>query len=333
MMKNYLKRITLFMIFGISTNLIAASESSNIAVTPFSPYVDMTLNVHWDPTLQDLVPVDLVQISQQSGIKNYSLAFITDAGSCFPAWGAHSAYPVSSGWGKSLTDQLRQNNISYIISLGGAANDDLSMACSDAQLTEAYEKIINIYKPKGLDFDIENGTADVEKVIRVLQTIQRAHPELKISFTLPIMPEGLVYAGKNLVNLAKEAQLNFSVNIMTMDYGPSYQGDMGQYAIQAATNLFNFLKELYSGKSDAALWKMIEITPMIGVNDVSVEQFTLANADSLRVFASQKHIGQLSMWSITRDAPCADTRASSYCSGNSLQTKIYEFSLHFMQMR
>jgi chitinase len=118
---------------------------------------------------------------------------------------------------------------------------------------------------------------------------------------------------------------------MAMDYGPSYLSDMGDYAIQAATQLYLFLKKCYPEKTDSALWEMIEVTPMIGVNDVSAEQFTLKNADTLRLFAQAKHLGGLSMWSLSRDKPCADQWATTYCSGNQLQTRPYEFSEHFMR--
>lgn len=297
----------------------------------YSPYADITLNVHWDSQTQNLEPVNLAPISQQTGIKSYHLAFITDAGACNPAWGAQATYSVKTSWGKNLTDKLRSNGISYIVSFGGASGFDISKACTETQLFAAYEQVINTYEPIGLDFDIENGTADVAKIMLVLKKIQAAHPNLKLSFTLPVLPEGLAAPGQDVVNQAKAAGLNFAVNIMAMDYGPAYAGDMGQYAIQAANNLFTFLKNLYPQKADAAIWKMIEVTPMIGVNDVNIEQFTLANADALRTFAKQNNLGGLSIWSIARDNPCADTFASTNCSGNNLQSKPYEFSEHFLR--
>lgn len=132
-----------------------------------------------------------------------------------------------------------------------------------------------------------------------------------------------------IVIAAKDAGLNFNVNIMAMDYGPAYSGDMGAYAIQAATNLHQFLQEIYSSKMPQALWKLVEVTPMIGVNDVNSEQFTLKNADQLRQFAQKNQLGGLSMWSVTRDKPCADQWANPICSGNNLQTQDYEFLTHF----
>jgi chitinase len=307
-------------------NTVASANS----LPRFAPYADLMINTHWDSQYQDMEPMDLSAISKKTFIKNYHLAFITDIGNCTPAWGAQSSYSVAAGWGSHLTDKLRADKIGYIISLGGASGNDLSKACSNSKLMETYNQIIKTYQPEGLDFDIENGSADVANIIAALVNIQKDHPKLKISFTLPVLPDGLTLDGKNIVKAAADAHLNFSVNIMAMDYGPSFINDMGEYAIQAATELSLFLKSLYPNKLDADIWHMIEVTPMIGVNDINVEQFTLKNTDTLRVFAEQNNLGGLSMWSIARDNPCADHWASPICSGNNLQTKPYEFTERFL---
>ncbi len=327
--KNFFVNLTyaLITMLGLATPTFA----SEVQAINFSPYADLTLSVYWNSQYQDLEPIDLTAISQSSGVNNYHLAFITDAGNCNPAWGGQSSYSVSNGWGSRLTDKMRANSVNYIISLGGASGSDISMSCNELQLISTFEQILKIYQPQGLDFDIENGSANVLKLMSALKQIQNSHPDLKISFTLPVLPEGLVDAGKEIVKQAKANNLNFSVNIMAMDYGPDYIDDMGQYAIQAATNLFTFLRELYPTKSDSALWQMIGVTPMIGVNDISTEQFTLTNVDTLRHFAQQNNLKSLSMWSIARDKPCADKWTSSICSSNNLQSKPYEFSQHFMQ--
>ncbi len=324
-----MKHITkLFLPFCFLSSSFAFANEKPI----FSPYADITINTRWDSTYGDMEPMDLSQISAISGIKNYHLAFITDSGNCSPAWGGQSTFSASMGWGSHMTDKLRANGIDYIISLGGANGSDLSAACSATNLVSAYEQIIQTYQPAGVDFDIENGSADVPKVMKALKQVQNTHPNLKLSFTLPVLPEGLNASGEEIVKSAQENGLNFSVNIMAMDFGPYYnQKTMGQYAIQASTNLFTFLKVIYPQKSEADLWQMIEVTPMIGVNDVNVEQFTLKDVDTLLDFAQQKNLKSLSIWSVARDNPCADKWASPICSGNNLQAKPYEFSERFLQ--
>jgi chitinase len=332
--------------------LSAGVYSSNTHAAPvnFSPYVDLSVNARWSIN----EPADLLAISQASGIKSYHLAFINGSTGCNAVWGGSSPatefdanHKPQQAWGQHTTQQLAANGIGYTLAFGGAMGTDLSSTCTLPDLVKKYEDVIATYISKGyphalqgLDFDIENGSADVTKLITALKSVQATHPDLKISFTLPVLPEGLTADGKDVVKKAKDAGLNYTVNIMAMDFGPAYaQKTMGQYAIQAATNLHDFLKELYPAKTDAALWKMVEVTPMIGVNDVNTEKFTLndvgnSNSDpqsSLRAFAEQKGLGGLSMWSVARDNPCASAWASPICSGDNLQTAPYDFAKKFMQ--
>ncbi|KTD42438.1 chitinase [Legionella quateirensis] len=310
----------------MSGNVIALTLP---AIPTFSPYVDLTLNTHWDSQSQDIVPMDLTTPAQTEGIGAYHLAFITDSGRCQPAWGGQQAYSLEKQWGKQEADALANAGVRLTVSFGGANGTDISQNCDKNQLNTIFQQVIKIYHATGLDFDIENGSADVSKLIDALQNIQQQYPELKLSFTLPVMPEGLTGDGKNVIHQAKNAGLRFHVNIMAMDYGPAYNGDMGLYAIQAATNVQSFLKDIYPERMSASLWNLIEVTPMIGVNDVNTEQFTLSDADHLKRFAYENQLGGLSMWSFTRDKPCSDQWASPVCSGNNLQSRDYEYIAHF----
>lgn len=118
------------------------------------------------------------------------------------------------------------------------------------------------------------------------------------------MPEGLTQPGVDLIGNAKQNGVKVGqVNIMAMDYGASYSGDMGGYAIQAATATQAQIKGVL-GLSDAAAWQAVAVTPMIGVNDVSTEVFKVDDATQLVDFAKSKGIGWLAMWSGTRDKAC-----------------------------
>jgi chitinase len=326
---------TLFVaIIGIllTCPLAMANPATASSKTPdLSPYADLTLNVHWDSTYQDLAPADLSDISLASGAQSFHLAFITDAGTCEPAWGGQATYAVKTAWGKRMIDKMHSNKLDVIISFGGATGNDISLACSPTELVNAYEKVITTYQANAIDFDIENGTANVANIMIALKQIQRLHPMLPISFTLPVMPEGLTDTGKDIIKIAASHDIRFAVNIMAMDYGPSYQNDMGQYATLAATHLFDFLKSLYPQKADSAIWQMVEVTPMIGVNDVSIEHFTLQNVDTLTQFAKEKGLGKLSFWSISRDFSCGDKTTNTNCSGDNLQTKPYEYTKRLMK--
>ena len=85
---------------------------------------------------------------------------------------------------------------------------------------------------------------------------------------------------------------------MAMDYYRT--GDYGDFAVQAANSTFSQLKGLYPAKSDAQVWKMLGVTPMLGQNDDG-HIFDKADAQQLVTFAKGKHLGMLAFWEETRD--------------------------------
>lgn len=307
--------------------LLVALTSAH-AATPLSPYADITLNTHWDNVSQTQQPEDLSKVSQKTGVKSFHLAFITDGGQCLPAWGAQPTYPMTQ-FPALLIEKMYKQHIKTTISFGGASGNDLSMNCSQQQLTNILNTAVTQLHACALDFDIENGTADVDKLVKAIKSFQDKNPKVQISLTLPVMPEGLTPQGESIVTTAKSYNLNFLVNVMAMDYGPAYTNNMGTYAISAAESLFAFLKTQYPTLSDNVIWQKIGLTPMIGVNDVNVEKFTLEDAKKVSSFANQKQVGLLSYWSIARDKPCTDKWASPICSGANLQSNPYDFAKAF----
>ncbi|MFD7169548.1 cellulose binding domain-containing protein [Streptomyces violascens] len=276
----------------------------------FAPYVDTSLY----PTY------DLAATADKTGVQQFTLAFVTSGGGCTPLWGGVTDLP-----GDKVASQigaLRAKGGDVRVSFGGASGSELGLVCKSAdELAAAYGKVIDAYKLTKVDFDIEGAalpdTGANTRRAQAIAKLQQSHPGLDVSFTLPVMPEGLTQPGVDLVADAKKNGVKVSaVNIMAMDYGPSYSGDMGDYAIQAATATQAQIKGVL-GLSDAAAWKAVAVTPMIGVNDVNVEKFTVADATKLVGFAQSKGLGQLSMWSGARDQQCpggAKNSADPTCS-------------------
>ena len=96
----------------------------------------------------------------------------------------------------------------------------------------------------------------------------------------------------------------------------------GQHAIDAANAA---LKQLQSLGIDAPLG----LTPMIGMNDVSPQVFTLEDAGKmLRYAKSNGRIRRIAMWSVARDRPCAGVQGvTGDCSG--VPQKPFAFSQVF----
>ncbi|WP_371647182.1 glycoside hydrolase family 18 protein [Streptomyces mirabilis] len=296
-----------------STPTPSASQTTGSGTTTgagFAPYVDTSLYPAFD----------LVGSATATGVKDYNLAFVTDGGGCTPKWGGVT--DLASDGVASQIGALRAKGGDVRVSFGGASGSELATTCSSADaLAAAYGKAVDAYNLTKVDFDVEGGalpntTANANRA-KAIAKLQQQHPNLDVSFTLPVMPEGLTQDGVNLLSNAKSNGVKISaVNIMAMDYGPSYNGDMGTYAEQAATATQAQVKSVL-GLSDSAAWKSVAITPMIGVNDVAAETFKVDDATQLVAFAKSKGLGWLSMWSATRDKQCpggAKNSADATCS-------------------
>ncbi|MFB7514922.1 cellulose binding domain-containing protein [Streptomyces sp. NPDC056144] len=274
------------------------SAPAPVTAAKFAPYVDTSLY----PTY------DLLATADATGVKEFTLAFITSGGSCAPLWGGVT--DLASDRVASQIGALRAKGGDVRVSFGGAAGHELALNCSSAPaLAAAYGKVVDQYKLTKVDFDIEGAalpdTAANTRRSQAIAQLQKDHPGLNVSFTLPVMPEGLTQPGVALLADAKKNGVRVdAVNIMAMDYGPAYSADMGTYAIQAATATQAQVKGVL-GLSDAAAWKAVAVTPMIGVNDVTSEVFRVEDATQLVDFAKSKGLAWLAMWSSTRDKQCA----------------------------
>ncbi|MFJ8000119.1 hypothetical protein ACIQ7D_23755 [Streptomyces sp. NPDC096310] len=172
------------------------------------------------------------------------------------------------------------------------------------------------------DFDIEgDALTDSASVALRNKAIVRLQEErgLDVTYTLPVMPDGLEKSGTALLSDAAERGVRLSaVNVMAMNYGSSYTGNMAVYAERAARVAHDQIASTL-GLSSARAWRALHVTAMAGVNDVTGETFTLADAARLRRFAREEGVGALSMWATFRDRACADgvstATASDTCSG------------------
>jgi hypothetical protein len=309
----------------------SASSTGTASGAGFSPYVDTSLYPAYD----------LLATAKATGVKNFNLAFITDGGGCTPEWGGVSALTNDGVPGQ--IGALRAMGGDVRVSFGGANGTELAESCTSvSSLAAAYQKVIDAYGLTKIDFDVEGaaasdtaGTARRDQAIAQLQQAAKAKGRtLDVSFTLPVLPSGLVQSGTDLLQNAKSAGVDVSaVNVMAMDFGdgaaPNPSGKMGQYAIDSATATEAQVKSIF-GWDDATAWKHVAVTPMIGVNDTSTEVFSVADATQLAQFASGKHLGWLSMWSATRDQECsggAKSYADATCSSIVQQPRDFSRAL------
>jgi hypothetical protein len=218
--------------------------------------------------------------------------------------------------------------INYIISTGGQSG---VFTCGTDAGMEAF--IARYASPRlaGIDFDIEAKQTPemVDALVQRAVAAQRRHPSLRFSFTLPTLAASdgsrtsLVAQGVSVLEAIRRQGLDrYTINLMVMDYGPPLAANcvvgkdsggndvcaMGASAVQAAENLRS---------RHGIPFSQIELTPMMGVNDVAANDFGMVDAEIVAAFVREKGLAGLHFWSLDRDAPCARpaSGASPVCSG------------------
>jgi hypothetical protein len=280
----------------------------------FIPYVDMGL----------VAMRNLSEISRQSGVKKFTLAFITGDG-CTPQWFGQYNVPGETEL-KGIIDSYGRDNV--IISFGGAYGTELAESCGTVAGTQAaYQSVIDYYGVLNLDFDIEGqvlGRDDITDIRnQAIAGLQQKNPGLIVSYTLPAVPYGLGGEGVKLMASAKKFGVDVNlVNLMCMDYGSYFDpNDMANHAINAVKNAMIQLE-------NQGMTPQMGITPMIGLNDVVPEVFGLDDAQTVLNYArSEPRVQRMSMWSIARDnGDCVGT-VSYGCSG--INQNDYAFARAF----
>jgi hypothetical protein len=166
--------------------------------------------------------------------------------------------------------------------------------------------------------------------------IKQNNPNIKISYTLPCAPDGLV-DGQGLFVLqdAQTVQPNFlnSVSIMVMDFGPAANGNNAMATL--------CIKGIESTKAQIATIGfsnniLIDVIPMIGVNDTTTEIFGLEDAQTLLEYcqANTKTVNCLSFWSIGRDKnPSGQLGTYASATESGVIQEPYQFSKIFGQYK
>jgi hypothetical protein len=315
----FLKRcgVAAMAVLAVAFGLGGTAAAAPGAPLPVAPYVDMGA---W-PT------PSLSGMAAAGRVKGFTLGFVTSWG-CKASW--FGAYDPRTAWQADEIARIRSAGGDVKVSFGGASGIELAQACTSVNtLAAEYDAVVKAYHLAYIDLDIEGAaTADpvsVQRRSQALAIVQRNNPGLKISLTLPVLPTGLTSDGVNVVTAARTAGVTVDmVNVMAMDY---YQGagDQGAKAIAAARATQAQVKSIF-GLSDAAAWKKVGVTPMIGVNDSRNEIFYQDDARELVAFAKTVHLGMLSFWEQGRDAN-ACTGALYKCTN--VPQSPYEFARIF----
>ena len=273
-----------------------------------------------------MAPVLLPQILKESGVEGARLGFVTEQGGKL-TW---AGYTLT--YAQNTVRNLEKAGYKIYISLGGL--NGAFPGESDIAPEAIYHKFMQIHKQyprSSLCFDIEqphleSNRPQLDKIMAAAVRLQK-ETAVEIILTLRVLPEGLVPGfGLNVLHAAHDSGLVFKVNIMAMDYGPSYtQKSMGDYGIEAAITTAKQIHQLlrFRKQSFKDVQSMVEITPMIGMNDTAPLVCQMDDMEKMTKWALENNVS-LSCWSLTRDHPGKGTMA---CATHScLSQTPYQFS-------
>lgn len=329
---------------GASSGGVAPIDAGADAAEPtavsllFGPYKDTSIAMNWNTNVVSTnVSGNSTPLSGSltvNGGNTVTLAFAT--GECASeSWAGVAGDAIAS----VNVPLLSKANVRYVVSTGGAAG---AFTCGS---DSGFETFVGRWMSSGLvgvDFDIEAGqsASDVENLIRRAAKGHAGRPDLRFSFTLATLANNdgastatalgrgvqdsfntygdrVMAALESVAGFARTAAswpAYLTVNLMTMDYGSPGSGvcvvsggacQMAESAIQAVYNLHDRWGVPYDH---------IEVTPMIGVNDLSGEKFTLDDVDVVAAFAVSHSLAGVHYWSYDRDNDCPVGAASPTCN-------------------
>ena len=241
-------------------------------------------------------------------------------------WGGIDAQAVAD----ANVAALNHAGMPYIVSTGGEGN---VFSCASDSAMEQFVARYETPMLVGFDFDIEAAQTPnmLHTLLQRIRAAQLRRPHLRLSFTVATLAASdsgqasLNAQGQQVLAAIRDSQLeNYFINLMVMDLGPASPAncvvqagrcDMAASAQQAVRNVH--------ARYGLPLSHM-EVTAMVGVNDVIDNVFTLSDATALARFVKQERLGGLHFWSLDRDGPCADgsTTVSPICSSVNAQPAL-----------
>lgn len=273
---------------------------------------------------------NLVSISKESGLKYFTLAFITADSNNRASWAG--TIPLESQHMLSQIRAIRSGGGDVTVSFGGANGRELAeVNTSIEELVLEYSRVIDLYSLNRIDFDIEGGavadTKSVDLRNKAIVMLKKKYPDLQVTYCLPVLPTGLALAGEKLVqNARRNGAIIESFHGMSMDFGdsaaPDPEGRMAAYVISSAENLRK--QVMMAGFPSPK----IGLISMIGVNDVASEIFRILDATLVRnFFKTTPWMTYLGYWSVNRDCG-GGGGANPFNSG--IKQSPYDFAKVFL---
>ena len=334
-----------FALAAAAAGLVIGAPAMTPALAASTPLPAHVYAPYYETYLAPNTP-SLTATSQASGAKYFTLAFLQSTGknSCSLDWNGNSAQPLN--YYAADIASLRAAGGDVIPSFGGYSADhggtEIADSCKNVNsIATAYESVITTLGVTRLDMDVEsrslNNTAGIDRRNKAIAvTEQWAATQgipLQIQYTIPVEQYGLDPNGEAVLsNAVANSAAVASVDIMVFDYYIAGEGvvNMGQAAINAATNTHSQLASIFTNLTSAQIWNMEGMTLLPGIDDYpkKTEVTSLADAQTMLNFAQAQNMNFLSIWAIQRDnGGCPGTTDSNTCSGITQNTWDFSHAL------
>ncbi|MEV0279125.1 chitinase [Streptomyces sp. NPDC050610] len=271
-------------------------------------------------------PPKATSVMSATGIRQFTMAFMLSDGGCNPKWDGTRA--LTGGTDQSTINSIRSAGGDVTVSFGGWSGNKLGEKCSSAgALAGAYQKVVDAYKLKSIDIDIEatevsNATVR-QRVIDALKTTKTKNPGLKVYVTFGTTTTGPTADGKDLVKRGAAKGLDAEWAVMPFDFGGQGSVDMAAATKSAVDGLKNTVASEYKLSSDAA-YRKVGFSSMNGHTDQAGEIVSVADFKSMVSYATSHHLSRVSFWSLNRDRKCGSGGGGDACSG--IEQGTYDFT-------
>lgn len=292
----------------------------------FAPWVDM---VAWitRPGFTNNGAPNLGRIMDDTGIEFFSLGFIQAVHD--GAQIDHANNRVNWGWGgwsvlrpgstnpqyrgiRQAIDDVRARGGDVMISVGGLTGTPVwgVQGVTEDMLFNTYMQIIQAYNITRFDLDIESvwqGAAWNTHNARAIRRVQDA-TGVEIVLTVPVMPHGLIQAGRSTVETFLRAGVDITyVNIMAMCYGANYFHMYDTGSVMAISNTATQLRQMYRdirgvNLTQAQAYAKVGVTLSVGYEGFGHPFWPVSWSQLVMNHAVDRNIGMVSFWSMNRDA-------------------------------
>jgi chitinase len=273
---------------GVAVSQAAVTPSA--AVAGGAPYIYSNVSGTKDP----------VNVMKTTGVRAFTLAFILNKGNCSPIWDSGSLNDSSKS---SRINKIRSAGGDVVVSFGGASGNKLGNACKDEKaLAAAYQKVIDTYKLKAIDIDLEAGEVGQSlKVLKALKIVKQKNPGVQTIMTLGTGTNGLVGGEAKIPAQAKSIGSPVdNWTIMPFDFSDNDSKlDHGKATVSASEGLHKQLKSALGGTDDA-IYRLQGISSMNGRTDTG-GNVTVANFKTMLAYAQQHHLSRFTYWELSRD--------------------------------